>query len=327
MPYSGEVTRRAQQRLAQQKADHESRYNHRLFQAYEQQPRLRQIDLDLRKSMVLAAQAAFTKGQDARQAMEQVKQANLALQQERKALLEDHFPAGWLDEDPICPRCGGSGYIGAVMCDCLKELCRQEQKQELAQLTTGAEQFEAFRLDYYPAETDPTYGVSPRKLMERNFQICQKYAETFGKDSGNLLFVGSTGLGKTFLSACIANAAAEKGASVAYESAPNLFAKLSKNQFEGDDLTRSDCARLTDSDLLIIDDLGTELTNAFVIAALYSLVNDRLLQGKSMIISTNLNVDEIARRYSPQIASRLAGSFRGLTFVGKDIRVMKNRGL
>ena len=327
MPYSAEVTRRAQQQLAQQKADHESKYNHRLFEAYEKLPRLREIDLALRKSMVLAAQAAFTKGQDAAKAMEQVKTANLSLQEERKALLTANFAPGWLDESPLCPHCGGSGYVGAVMCDCLKALCRREQKQELLQLTTGAERFDAFRLDYYPAETDPTFGVSPRKLMERNLQICQKYADNFGENSGNLLFVGGTGLGKTFLSACIANEAAEKGASVAYESAPNLFEKLSKNQFEGNDHTRSDCARLTDSDLLIIDDLGTELTNAFVIAALYSLVNDRLLTGKSMIISTNLNIDEISRRYSPQIASRLAGQFRGLTFVGKDIRVLKNRGL
>lgn len=327
MAYSAEVTRRAQQQLALKKADHESRYNHRLFEAYEKLPRLKEIDLALRKSMVLAAQAAFTGGQDARQAMEQVKIANLALQKEREDLLNTHFAPGWLDDSPLCPHCGGSGYVGAVMCSCLKELCRQEQKQELAQLTTGAERFDCFRLDYYPAEVDPTFGVSPRKLMERNFQICEKYADTFGKESGNLLFVGGTGLGKTYLSACIANAAAEKGASVAYESAPNLFALLSKNQFEGDEQAQSDCARLTDSDLLIIDDLGTELTNAFVIAALYSLVNDRLLKNKSMIISTNLNIDEIARRYSPQIASRLAGSFRGLTFVGKDIRVLKNRGL
>lgn len=327
MAYSMEVTRRAQQRLAQQKADHESRYNHRLFEAYEKLPRLKEIDLALRKSMVLAAQAAFTKGQDAAAAMEQVKQANLSLQEERKALLAANFAPGYLDESPLCPHCGGSGYVGAVMCSCLKELCRQEQTQELRQLTTGIEHFDAFRLDYYPAETDPTFGVSPRLLMERNLQICKKYADTFGENTGNLLFVGGTGLGKTFLSACIANEVAQKGSSVAYESAPNLFAKLSKNQFEGDDMTRADCARLTDCDLLIIDDLGTELTNAFVIAALYSLVNDRLLSEKAMIISTNLNIDEISRRYSPQIASRLAGSFRGLTFLGKDIRVLKNRGL
>ena len=325
MAYSAEVTRRAQQRLAQQKADHESKYNHRLFEAYEKVPRLKGIDLALRRSMVLAAQVAFTQGKDPAVTMEEVKAANLSLQAEREALLAANFPPNWLDDSPICPHCGGNGYVGAVMCSCLRELCRQEQKQELRQLTTGAERFDAFRLDYYSAQNDPTFGASPRLLMERNLQICKKYAETFGADSGNLLFVGGTGLGKTFLSACIANEAAEKGASVAYESAPNLFAKLSKNQFEGDDATRADCARLTDSDLLIIDDLGTELTNAFVIASLYSLVNERLLSGKSMIISTNLNIDEIAQRYSPQIASRLAGSFRGLTFLGSDIRVLKNR--
>ena len=327
MSYSGEVTRRAQQRLSHMKADHESQYNQRLFEAYGRVPRLKEIDLLLRKSMALAAQTVFTKGTDAVAAMEQVKQANLSLQEERRALLAQHFPQNYLDESPLCPHCGGSGYVGAVMCDCLRELCRQEQQEELRQLTCGDETFGHFRLDYYPEQIDPNYGASPRKIMERNLQICRRYAEEFEKGSGNLLFVGGTGLGKTFLSACIANEAARRGASIAYESAPQLFAKLSKNQFDADDQSRQDCARLTDCDLLIIDDLGTELTTSVVIAALYSLLNERLLAGKSMIVSTNLNIDEIARRYSPQIASRLEGSFRGLTFVGKDIRVMKNRGL
>lgn len=326
MSYSAEVTRRAQQRLSHMRADHESKYNQQLAQAYQTVPRLKQIDLLLRRSMTLAAQAAFSKGIDAATAMEQVKQANLALQEERKALLQAHFAPDYLDDAPLCPHCGGTGYVGAVMCGCLKELCRQEQKQELRQLTTGEETFANFRLDYYSDQPDPNYGASPRRIMERNFQLCRRYAEQFGKDSGNLLFVGGTGLGKTYLSACIANEAAEKGASIAYESAPRLFEKLSKNQFEGDEQTRQACARLYDCDLLIIDDLGTELTTSVVIAALYSLVNERLLAKKSMIVSTNLNVGEIAQRYSPQIASRLEGSFRALTFVGSDIRVMKNRG-
>ena len=327
MSYSGEVTRRALQRLSHMKADHESRYNQRLVEAYGRVPRLKEIDLLLRKSMALAAQTVFAKGTDAVAAMEQVKQANLSLQEERKALLAQHFPQNYLDDGPLCPHCGGSGYVGAAMCACLRELCRQEQQQELRQLTCGDETFQSFRLDYYPEQIDPNYGASPRKIMERNLQICKRYAEEFGAGSGNLLFVGGTGLGKTFLSACIANEAACRGASIAYESAPQLFAKLSKNQFDADEQSRQDCARLTDCDLLIIDDLGTELTTSVVIAALYSLLNERLLAGKSMIVSTNLNIDEIARRYSPQIASRLEGSFRGLTFVGKDIRVMKNRGL
>ena len=327
MPYSIEVMKRAKQRLAQQKSDHESKYNRQLAIAYETLPRLRQIDLQLRKTMSLAAQAAFVKGGDAVKAMEEVRKANLGLQQERKELLSANFEPGFLDESPLCPHCGGSGYVGSAMCRCLKELCRQEQKQELLLLTTGAERFENFRLDYYPEQPDPQYGVSPRKLMERNLTICQRYAESFDEKAGNLLFVGGTGLGKTFLSACIANEVADKGYSVAYESAPRLFEKLSKNQFDADEATRAEAARFTGCDLLILDDLGTELTTSVVIAALYSLVNDRLLSGKSTVISTNLNVEEIARRYSPQIASRLQGSFKGLTFIGNDIRVMKNRGL
>lgn len=327
MPYSIEVMKRAKQRLAQERSDHESRYNRQLAIAYETVPRLRQIDQQLRKTMTLAAQAAFVKGGDAAAAMEQVRKANLSLQQERKELLQANFAPGFLDDSPICPHCGGSGYIGSQMCQCLRQLCRQEQKQELLLLTTGEEQFTNFRLDYYPDKTDPQYGVSPRRLMERNVAICRRYAETFDEKAGNLLFVGGTGLGKTFLSACIANEVADKGYSVAYESAPWLFEKLSKNQFDADESTRAEAARFAGCDLLILDDLGTELTTSVVIAALYSLVNDRLLSGKSTIISTNLNVEEIARRYSPQIASRLQGNFKGLTFIGNDIRVLKNRAL
>ena len=326
MAYSMEVTRRAQQRLAQQKADHESRYNHRLFEAYEKLPRLKEIDLALRKSMVLAAQAAFTKGQDAAAAMEQVKQANLSLQEERKALLAANFAIGYLDENPLCPHCGGSGYVGAVMCGCLKELCRQEQKEELRQLTTGAERFENFRLDYYPQKPDPNLGVSPRQVMEKVLAYTKRYTENFTPGQ-NLLLVGNTGLGKTFLSACIANEMTDKGLSVAYESAPQLFEKLNRNHFTPDEESAQQVQELKNCDLLILDDLGTELTNQFVISALYSLVNDRLLAGKSMVISTNLNVSEIAQRYNPQIASRLQGSFKNLVFLGDDIRVLKNRGV
>ena len=326
MAYSAEVVRRARQRLASAKADRESENQQHLQEAYRQVPRIKEIDLLLRRSMALAAQAVFTQGGDAQLAMEQVKEANLALQQERQELAEQYFEEGYLDESPICQLCGGSGYIGTAMCECLRELCRQEQKKEISLLTSGDERFEKFRLDYYPDRLDPKYGASPRMIMERNFNICRKYAASFGPGCGNLLFVGGTGLGKTFLSACIARNVAEKGCSVAYESAPHLFSKLEKDRFNPDAQSHEEVARLTSCDLLILDDLGTELPGNFVTAALYSLVNDRLLSGKAMVISTNLNVDEIARRYSPQIGSRLQGSFQRLTFVGEDIRVLKNRG-
>lgn len=327
MGYSAQVVSRARQKLAQQKADKESRYQQALAQAYTDVPRLREIDMLLRRSMAVAAQAVFAEGGDIQSTMAEVKQANLALQQERKELIAAHFPNGQLEETPVCKTCGGSGYLGSNMCACLQALCREEQKKELNQLTTGREYFGAFRLDYYPEQVDRTYGASPRKIMERNLQYCMRYAESFTDGIGNLLFVGGTGLGKTFLSACIANAVTDKGFSVAYESAPQLFAKLEKNRFNPDDQSRLDAANFETCDLLIIDDLGTEMPGNFVTAALYSLLNERLLNDKCMLVSTNLTAEEIAKRYSPQIASRMQGSFKGLTFVGEDIRVKKARGL
>ena len=327
MPYSTEVVRRARQKLAGAKADKESLYQQRLQQVYAQVPRIRELDNALRLSMAQAAQAAFTQGTDARQAMEQVRQENLALQQERQQLLDAHFPENFLDERPVCPHCGGEGYIGTQMCQCLLELCSQEQKRDLALLAAENQRFDQFRLDYYPDQVDRNYGASPRTIMERNLQKCRQFANGFGPGIGNLLFIGGTGLGKTFLSGCIATQVAEQGCSVAYETASHLFSKLEKARFEPNEENRRAAAQLTECDLLLIDDLGTELPGQFVTAALYTLVNDRLLAGKSMVISTNLNIDEIARRYNSQIASRLQGSFQRLTFVGNDIRVLKNRGL
>ena len=327
MGYSSEVMQRARARLAAAKADRESENQQHLAQAYATVPRLREIDRQLRMTMAMAAQAAFSQGGDVLSAMEEVKRKNLALQQERQQLIALYFEEGYLDESPICEHCGGSGYVGATMCECLKELCRQEQKKELTLLNVGREAFDQFRLDYYPDAYDPKLGVSIRGIMEKTFQTCRKYAHTFTEKSGNLLFSGDTGLGKTFLSACIARTVADRGYSVVYESAGHLFAKLERAKFGGDENAREEIKKYSACDLLIIDDLGTEMPGQFITSALYTLVNDRLLAGKSMIISTNLNSDDLARRYSPQIASRLRGSFTRVAFLGEDIRVKKNWGL
>ena len=327
MAYSAEVVRRARARLAQAKEDRESENRQHLAQAYAQVPRIKEIDLLLRRTMAQAAQVAFLQGSDGRELMEQVRQQNLGLQQERARLAAENFEEGFLDDSPICSVCGGSGYVGTTMCECLRELCRQEQKKEVSILSGSKETFNQFRLDYYPDRVDPKYGASPRTIMERNFQNCRRYALTFTPHAGNLLFVGGTGLGKTFLSACIARAVADRGYSVVYESAAHLFGKLEQAKFSPSEENRREAARFTECDLLIVDDLGTEMPGQFVTAALYTLLNDRILGNLPMVISTNLNVEEISRRYSPQIASRLHGSFQRLTFVGEDIRVLKNRGI
>ena len=325
MAYSNEIVRKARAELASRKADHESRINYRLQQAYAQVPRIREIDGLLRKSMALAMQAAFQTGADAPVAMEQVKQANLALQEEKKALIAKHFGEGYLDETPICPHCGGTGYVGAQMCQCLKALCVQEQRKEMGAAFQNAS-FDTFLLDYYSDAVIPQLKTSPRSVMERTLSSCRRYARSFSMESGNLLLSGGTGLGKTHLALAIGAAVGEQGYSVCYETAAGLFSKLEKAKFSPSEENTREAAKLENCDLLILDDLGTEMPSQFVTAALYALLNTRLLNKLPMIITTNLNVDEAADRYSGQIASRLYGEFKRLAFVGSDIRILKSRG-
>lgn len=325
MAYSADVIRRALNRLESKKTDRASVQRAREQEIYEKLPRVRQIDKQLAGSMALAVQAAFAKGQDGTAALAQVREANLALQAERKNLIAANFPLEYLEDGPMCPLCQDNGYIGATMCRCLQELCRQEQKKEISLLSCGEQRFSDFRLDFYSAEKDPTYGASPRAIMTHTLEVCRKYAENFTKTSENLLFNGGTGLGKTMLSACIACEVTEKGFSVAYESAPHLFSQLENHRFRPSEETARSVAKFETCDLLMIDDLGTELPGQFVVAALYALLNERLMAGKPTVISTNLTISEIRERYSPQIASRMQGNFRLLPFVGQDIRILKNR--
>lgn len=327
MAYSAEVVKRARARLAQAREDRESENRQHLAQAYARVPRIREIDIELRRTMAQAAQAAFLQGSDGRELLEKARLENLELQRERDILAAENFEEGFLDESPICDNCGGSGYVGTTMCECLRELCRQEQKKEISILSGSKETFNQFKLEYYSDKFDSRYGASPRTIMERNYQYIRRYALTFSPCSDNLLFVGGTGLGKTFLAACVARAVADRGYSVVYETASHLFSKLEQAKFSPSEENRREAEKLTACDLLIVDDLGTEMPGQFVTAALYSLLNDRILAGKPMLITTNLNQDEMGRRYSPQIASRIYGGFVGKTFVGDDIRIMKNRGL
>ena len=326
MAYSIEVVQRARERLAQARADRESENLRHLTEAYRRLPRLKEIDLQLRRTMAKAAQAVFTQGGDVQQAMEQAKNENLTLQMERRELIAANFEPGYLDDTPICEHCGGTGYVGSTMCECLTELCRQEQKRELTFLNVGKESFEHFRLEYYPDRIDPRQGVNIRSVMEKTFQICRRYAMEFTERSENLLFSGGTGLGKTFLSACIARTVADRGYSVCYETANHLFTKMERAKFNGDEDARKETEKYTACDLLIVDDLGTEMGGQFTTSALYSLINDRILSGRATIISTNLNSEDLEKRYSAAIASRLRGNFRRIAFMGEDIRLKKSWG-
>lgn len=319
MAYSEAILHRARARLDQEKEECQAESNARIRQIYAQFPRLHEIDLAMRQSVAKAVAAAFRKGQDPAAAIEAIKQENLALQHEREWILEaNDLDESALEPSVVCPHCGGSGYVGAVMCECLRELCRQEQKRELSSLLAGKEHFDGFRLDYYPTEPAPTLGVSPQQLMRNTFNRCRRYAREFSCKSPSLLFSGGPGLGKTFLSACIARFVADNGFSVVYDTAGKLFADFEAVKFGGNsqDLTR----KYLSCDLLIIDDLGTEMTTQFTQSALYQVINTRLMEDKPVIVSTNLTTTALGQRYTPAIASRLLGSYELCLFLGKDIR-------
>ena len=322
--YTNEVLSRASTRLASLRADHESQANARKAEVYRKLPRIQSIDKEMQQNMLNAAFSAFEGNGQA--AMAEAKAKNQALEAERSELLAAHFGAGWLDDAPFCGNCGGSGYVGATMCGCLKKLCIEEQQKELGPILTRGECFENFRLDYFSDRLISQYGAAPRTIMEKVLRSSKEYARSFGPHSGHLLFVGGTGLGKTHLALSIGRAVGLMGYSVCYESAGNLFSKLEQARFSHSESFQQAAEAFEKCDLLIIDDLGTEMPSQFVNAALYALLNTRLLEGKPMVITTNLNIDEAAKRYTPQIASRLRGEFVPLTFVGEDVRLLRKRG-
>ena len=320
MAYSAQVLRRARARLEQAKLERERENEAHRAAAYERYPRLREIDRELQQSMAELAIAFLKK--DSEEALGAIRTRNQTLQAERSWILEaGEFEDGYLDDTPVCTRCGGTGYDGSQMCSCLRELCRQEQKKELTSLLgSGRESFDTFRLDVYSDAYDPKLGTSPRELMRSNLNICRKYAAGFSAASGSLLFSGATGLGKTFLSACIARQIADRGFSVMYETAIRLFGDFETEKFGAQGGDGSLTRKYFDCDLLIIDDLGTEMTTQFTVSALYSVLNTRMMEGKPILISTNLLPEALETRYSPQIASRIVGTFRLIKFAGDDLR-------
>ena len=321
MAYSEAVLRRAKARLDEARTGRELENDRRVRAIYDAHPRLAEIDRQLRSTMAQVMAATFRNGEDPTAALAEIRQKNLALQREREWLLESEgIDEADLRHEPVCTICGGRGYVGERMCECLKELCRQEQKKELSSLLGGKETFDAFRLDVYPDAVDPKLGASPRTVMQGVYRRCRRYAAEFSVKSPSLLLSGGPGLGKTFLSAAIARVVADGGFSVVYETAGKIFSDFEAEKFGGG---AERTAKYRRCDLLIVDDLGTELVTQFTLSALYALVNGRMLSGLPTVISTNLTTDEIQRRYTAQIASRLLGRYELLVFAGSDIRMQK----
>jgi DNA replication protein DnaC len=304
--------------FAEKRVSARSEAERRKCRIYNTLPELRDLDNEIASSGFKLMRASLDESRDYNEALEEIKQETQRLRLKRRELL---FNNGY-EEYPYepayeCDKCDDSGFKNGKMCECLKKAVAVRSYRESGLGSALASQtFENFNLSYYLSGNDPeTFNY-----MQNLYNDAMKYAKNFdGK--GNLLMIGGTGLGKTHLSSAIAKVVIENGYFVTYESAQKIFDLFEDKKFGRN--TYADTEKFSSSDLLIIDDLGTEHITALSVSILYNLINERCNNSKATIISTNLSPEELRSVYKPRIFSRLLGDFKVMRFRGNDIRMQK----
>lgn len=250
-------------------------------------------------------------------------------QQMKKLLKEGGFSSDYLELRYSCAACQDTGYVLNTKCSCFKQaqinlLYNQSNLKHIL----DTENFDAFSLDYYSNNsTDDKTGETPRENAARVLDTCKHFASHFPSGE-SLLFYGFTGVGKTFLSHCIAKEVLDRSYSVLYLSAIDFFKAFSPQENIVDNYGLDFLPpemQIINCDLLIIDDLGTELANSFTNSKFFLCINNRIMANKSTIISTNLSLSELQRNYSERIFSRIYNSYSLLKMYGDDIRIQKKK--
>ena len=326
MGYSKHIYEKAESIMSLRRQNAVQQADKKREEIYSKLPRVREIERELAQTGYRAAKAVV-KGEDTREQLLKLRDANLRLQGELQVLLvKNGYTTADLDEKYKCSICSDKGYLDGRMCSCMKLLLRDiafSELNELSPLTPSS--FSTFSLDYYSDEPDENGNV-PRKRMEKILNFCKDYAKDFTPQSKSIYMEGATGLGKTHLSLAIAGAVIEKGYGVIYCSLPDIVLKIEREHFSGDYNTGT-LSHLESCDLLILDDLGTEYPTSFNKSCVYNLINKRLLLQKPTIINTNLTGKEIKSLYTDRLISRMLGEQVYIKFIGKDIRLKKGRTL
>ena len=251
------------------------------------------------------------------------------IKEKENILVSGGYPKDYLKPIYTCPICQDTGKVGTDYCSCFKQATiTMLYKQSTLEKILETENFSSFDLNYYPKEPDGVHPYTPYDNMSNILSNVKQFVEEFDSAGGNLLFYGETGLGKTFLSHCIAKALLDTRHTVLYQTAIHLFeevcadAVMKKNNNSKNNEIYD---YLFECDLLIIDDLGTEFTNSFVSSMLYDIVGTRMRRNKSTVISTNLNLKELTERYSDRISTRIFAEYKVYNFYGSNIRLAKRR--
>lgn len=320
MAYPAEIVSAAYKTLAERRESAARKTEKRRAEIFSALPEARSIEQELSQTSAKLARTILS-GDDVEKKIQSIRDYNLAGQEKLRALLIQHgYAPDSLEHIPFCKVCGDTGIApdGSV-CGCVHEI---ERACTLEKLTTGADcagkDFSTFDLSLYPN--------SARETMQKILNLCRNYAEAFSLSSESLLMIGAPGLGKTHLSLSIAFRVIERGYYAVYTPFHRLISQLEKARFGHSDEEYAAVMRTPlECELLVLDDLGSEMSTQFTAAALYEIVNTRLLEGRPTIISTNLSGNEITERYGDRIYSRLFGTYRKLPFVGNDIRLMHRR--
>ncbi len=295
--------------------------NERTLEVYDKFPLIRQIDEQISE---LAERFASGFTQKKAMSFKEYRKELDDLRMEKEALMKCyHISPETLKMQYRCPDCQDTGYIGSEKCHCFRqriidEMYQQSNLREILKV----ENFSTLSYKYYDTEN--------LEQMKATVETCKKFAENFDKSFENILLCGTVGIGKTFLSNCIAKEILDQGHSVLYLSAFQLFDLMAKNSFSGNAQKEESIVKqyphIFDSDLLIIDDLGTELVNSFTVTGFFLVINERILRKKSTLISTNLSPEEILTTYTDRTASRIISNYTMLKLSGSDIRLKKKLG-
>lgn len=301
----------------------------RIENVYEKNPEIRAIDEEIKSLGLKLFKLASSKTTNMKNEVFALRSSQKALLAKRKTLLiENGFSDDELSMRYMCDKCRDTGIFEDTYCDCFKRrlvLKAYENSNLSSQLKNQS--FKTFDLSLYSKEKIEELGASPFEQMTKIYKICLEYAKGIS-ESQNLLFWGPPGVGKTFLSTCIAKEFIKSGKFVIYDTAYKLFSLLEDYKFKSTAKNSDEMAfkieRLYECDLLILDDLGAEFKTAYSNAAFFDILNTRMNSGKKTIINTNLNIRELSERYSERTISRLMGSFMALRFIGDDIRLKQS---
>lgn len=298
----------------------------RIEEVYKKIPAIKRIDEDIEKVSLAMAKKIINNPQGHKSIVEETKNTIEALRMEKAFLLtESNIQSDYMDIKYDCSICKDTGYLeGGERCNCLKqELASRAYRMSNIGGVLQKENFKTFNIEVFSANKFPGEDMTPRENMVDIVGIAEGFIDRFDEANGeNLLFYGTTGLGKTFLCNCIAKALLDKNKIVIYQTAFTILDILERRKFGKDTSEVNDYQYnlLFDADLLIIDDLGTEVTNTFTNAEIFNIVNTRIIAGKKTLISTNLTPSEISDIYSDRVFSRILARFAPLKFYGMDLR-------